>query len=335
MRKVAVLVVLGLLATPAMADYSFSAFDIGTVGSMVVTPLDVSGVPAGQYGSWRLEVDWNNSQGYAYSSEAMAGLYDVNASTYLTGMGYADNGASSTSDITLIWTGDFTQDYSGGDPLHLNAQQYYTTATGDWDNVNLTLYEAIPPNPVIYGFDMETNPGWAMDTPATAPGWAYGVPQGNDGDPTAGATGDNVIGYNLDGDYHADMAATEYCTTDPLDFSDYTDVSLEFERWLGVESSSYDHAMIEVSNDGGVTWHEIWHNGGTMNETAWGLEEYDISTYADGQSDVRVRWGMGGSDDSVQYHGWNIDDVNFRGIPEPGTLALMAMGGLTLLRRRR
>ncbi|MBN2053460.1 hypothetical protein JW905_00975, partial [bacterium] len=38
-------------------------------------------------------------------------------------------------------------------------------------------------------------------------------------------------------------------------------------------------------------------------------QEYDLSTYADGQPAVYLRWTMGTTDSSVIYCGWNIDDV--------------------------
>jgi hypothetical protein len=92
-------------------------------------------------------------------------------------------------------------------------------------------------------------------------------------------------------------------------------VSLRFRRWLGVERSQYDFAKIDVSNDNGGNWTNIWTNpqptGTSINETAWSFQTYDISALADGQSQVRVRWGMGPTDSSVVYHGWNLDDIEF------------------------
>ncbi len=46
---------------------------------------------------------------------------------------------------------------------------------------------------------MDTDPNWTLDE-----GWAWGDPNGNgswNGDPNTGHTGDNVLGYALDGDY--------------------------------------------------------------------------------------------------------------------------------------
>ncbi|MBN1880448.1 hypothetical protein JW823_10090, partial [bacterium] len=151
---------------------------------------------------------------------------------------------------------------------------------------------------------MDTDPGWTYSGL-----WAWGVPLGSSGDPSAGFTGDTVVGYNLAGTYENSLPAT-YMTTGSFDCSGATQTYLSFWRWLGVESSSWDHASIEISNDGGITWNIVWeHVGTTLQETTWSYQEYDVSDWAAGYSQVLLRWGMGPSDSIIAYCGWNIDDV--------------------------
>lgn len=157
---------------------------------------------------------------------------------------------------------------------------------------------------VLLTADMNTDPGWSYDGQ-----WAWGIPQGNEGDPTAGQTGDNVVGYNLAGAYGNSMSE-EYATSLPFDCSSATETYLSFYKWLGVESASYDHATVEISADGGTTWETVWdHTGGTVTGGAWEYVEYDVSSWAAGSSNVLLRWSMGPSDGSVVECGWNIDDV--------------------------
>lgn len=168
----------------------------------------------------------------------------------------------------------------------------------------------------IHVFDMNVNPTWT-----TMGAWAYGQPTGGGShnlDPTSGYSGSNVIGYNLSGDYSDDMTATQYLTTKAIDCSGVTDVQLRFRRWLGIESATYDHAIIQVSNNG-TTWTTIWeHTGAAVSETSWSLQTYDIAAVADDQPTVFIRWGMGPTDGSVTYPGWNIDDVEIWGrLPAP------------------
>jgi len=94
-------------------------------------------------------------------------------------------------------------------------------------------------------------------------------------------------------------------------------VSLRFQRWLGVEKNTYDHANIQVSNDR-INWTTIWENPASdISDTAWTLQEFDISEIADSQPRVFIRWMMGPTDGSYRFCGWNIDDVEIIAIRPP------------------
>ena len=163
----------------------------------------------------------------------------------------------------------------------------------------------------IYYTSMETDPNWQLDE-----GWAWGTPteQGSwNGDPNSGYTGQNVIGFELDGDYVNSMTSARYATIGPMNCERYTNIRLSFRRWLGLEAP-YDQANIQVSNDG-TNWVDIWTSGHShISDNAWQIMEYAVpSAVADGQSTVYIRWGIGPTDDSVTYPGWNIDDVQVTG----------------------
>ncbi len=179
---------------------------------------------------------------------------------------------------------------------------------GPSDPATVTISVASGPQ-TIAGWTMDSNPGWSLEG-----GWEYGAPTGGSGDPDGGFTGPNVIGYNLNGDYSNNLAET-HATTPGVDCSLSTGTTLRFKRWLGVENSTYDHAYVRVSGNGGVTWTTLWsHVGGSFEETTWSSHEYDISSIADGRSDVRIRFTMGTTDGSVTYCGWNVDDVELIGV---------------------
>jgi len=165
---------------------------------------------------------------------------------------------------------------------------------------------------LIYSYDMSTNPGWT-----TQGQWAYGSPTGGGGDygnpdPTSGHTGANVYGYNLTGDYTNNMSET-HLTSTAIDCSTLSSVSVKFWRYLNVESPTYDHAYVRVSNNGS-TWTTVWQNGEEITDSSWSQVEYDISAVADGQSTVYLRWTQGVTDSSWLYSGWNIDDVEIWGM---------------------
>lgn len=209
---------------------------------------------------------------------------------------------------------DFVGEYSNGTwTLLVSDNAGADTGTlNSWGLTMQALGPTCPTREVIHNLPLDSNPGWSADAD-----WAFGIPTGVGGDPTSGHTGTNVWGYNLAGQYPNSLTPVRNLTTGALDCTGVTNTRLEYWRWLGVESSTYDHATVQISNNGTI-WTTVWSNpGSSMNETAWTLAKHDISAIADNQPTVYIRWTMGTTDGSVTYQGWNIDDIQITGIRAP------------------
>ena len=197
--------------------------------------------------------------------------------------------------------------------------EFVNLTTGEGDTVR-PVHLQVGTVATIYAWSLDSDPGWAREGQ-----WQFGEPAGSGGidhgnpDPAAGHTGANVLGYNLAGDYAAELPEFAL-TTEVIDCSDLLAVSLRFNRWLNVESPVYDHAYIRVSTDG-ASWTTIWQNGGEITDDSWQEVEFDLSALADGRETVQVRWVMGTTDDIWQYSGWNLDDIEIRGLRTGGTPA--------------
>ncbi len=167
---------------------------------------------------------------------------------------------------------------------------------------------------LAFSWPLDSDPKWTREG-----AWAYGTPAGRGGgahgrpDPTSGATGTAVLGYNLGGDY-ADSMAAYYLTTAAIDCSAIAKTELRFQRWLNVEQPAYDHATLDVSTDGS-TWQRLWQNPSEVTDSSWQAQVFDVSGVADGSATFYIRWGMGPTDESWAYSGWNLDDVQIWGIP--------------------
>ncbi|GAG31212.1 unnamed protein product, partial [marine sediment metagenome] len=216
----------------------------------------------------------------------------------------------------------------------LDDGSYYDTVnfTNTTDHVgdttrDVTLKVGVPV--LVYEWPLDVNPDWGIEGewefgPATAGG-------SNNGDPGYAYTGTNVYGYNLGGDYPDNLPAM-YLTTEAIDCTGLSDVTLKFRRWLGVESNShYDEATIEASNNGS-DWTVFWRAtdlGVDIADVTWQLHEVNISSVADDQLTVYVRWGMGPTDGGVTFPGWNIDDVQIVAIGgEPPALFILLPDGV-------
>jgi len=166
----------------------------------------------------------------------------------------------------------------------------------------------------VYFFPLDTDPGWTRTGQ-----WAFGKPTGGGGtsygfpDPTSGATGTNVFGVNLNGDYSTTVGAF-YLTTGPLNFAGQTSTRLRFQRWLNTDTYSLVPAIIEISTNG-ATWYQVWKSSGIVTDSAWNVQQYNISSWADNCTNVTVRWDYLVASGAHPYSGWNIDDIEFLAAP--------------------
>ena len=179
--------------------------------------------------------------------------------------------------------------------------QFLSPGGGQW-------YFAAPGTDQITLFedDFESDLGWTAQ-----PDWARGTPTGGGGeyggpDPSFAVSGTNIYGYNLYGDYPNNLGE-RYLTSPAIDCSAVSNVRVNFQRWLGVEQSVYDHASIAVSTNGS-SWTTVWESTDEVADVFWTPMEVDISSVAAGEPTVYVRFVMGTTDGGWRFCGWNIDD---------------------------
>ena len=159
--------------------------------------------------------------------------------------------------------------------------------------------------PMSHEWDFEGSvQGWTL---STGGGWAHGY------DSTLGASagvhsGSSAI-YTYNGNYPNNMGITYWATSPTIDCTSCSGSwDLKYWKRLGIESSSYDHAYVSVkTNSGG--WTNVYSNPGYVNDGSYTQATHDISTHINGNSAFQVRFGLGRTDSSVTYTGWNVDDV--------------------------
>ncbi|MEA2104984.1 MAG: lectin like domain-containing protein, partial [Candidatus Cloacimonadota bacterium] len=189
---------------------------------------------------------------------------------------------------------------------------FFSTPDDDFAEKIRTVTLIIGESEIVYEWNLDIDPLW--DTEGD---WEFGQPTGQGGsygnpDPISGYTGQNVYGYNLNGDYPNNLPE-ENLTSETIDCSGLFNVHLKFWRWLNVEQPTYDHAYVRVSNNG-QDWITVWENEEEITDNAWVEMDLDISDIADNQSTVFIRWIMGETDSGWQFSGWNIDDISICGI---------------------
>jgi len=180
----------------------------------------------------------------------------------------------------------------------------------------------------LYCTDFETDPeaeGWTHGLTSGEPtdgadDWMWGNPAGTSGsgDPSEAYSGQNVWGNDLggvingqpfNGRYQADKV--NFSLSPVIDTQGYTNVRLQYRRWLNVEDGAYDKSRIYANDQ--VVWDNLASPGQpgpgeSVNHTdqEWRFHDVDLSgSVVDGQ--VQVRFELE-TDPGFETGGWTIDD---------------------------
>ncbi|GEM_PF-4831437 len=156
---------------------------------------------------------------------------------------------------------------------------------------------------LIFFDDFSINRGWTSENI-----WEIGNTVAGNDDPGAdfSCTTDNrIAGTGLGSEYPSSMSKTYWLTSPKIDCSQAGYVGFSFRRWLNVEYE--DDVWIEVYD--GSKWQPIFRNLSAYNDTSWVLTMFDVTTYAQRNPSFQIRFGIGRTDSSVTFGGWNIDDL--------------------------
>lgn len=194
---------------------------------------------------------------------------------------------------------------------------------------NDTLYPATDQSPegsrIIYGTqyfeDFEGVHNWTMsgEFEVNTPDGSGGSP-GNP-NPTEAYSGTKVLGTDLTGQgsnpYHYEpglSVATSYRATSPvINLLYYKNLNLFFQRHLNIEVN--DTSTIEISIDDGASWNLLWKNpsNGYVNDFQWNEQYLAIPDGYSRTDQFRLRYRLGPTDGSLNFSGWNIDDIYLTG----------------------
>ncbi len=194
-------------------------------------------------------------------------------------------------------------------------------------DVDFNLY----PQEIIYYLDFED----AGHLVASGPDWEWGAPTSG---PGSGHSGTKVWATKLAGNYS--NSSNSRLETDGIDLYSVSQATLTFWSWYSFEGTStfYDGGNVKASLDGGpfnlITPVDGYDGTISTSNAAipgeqgftgpstgnfWHQEVFDLTPYAGHKVQLRFHFG---SDGSVTYPGWYIDDLTVVGpaeVPDPIT----------------
>ncbi len=239
----------------------------------------------------------------------------------------------------------------GAVPAEGNQIAWYCESYDGWDPANMarnpwgedTYYfvdvvepVTLPPD-LVYFDDFEENDGsWIAtnDFPADPIIWQWGDPSGMLENAFSPA---NCWATIIDGNYPngmwPDYVAAHLTMAEPVVLPD--DAMVTYYHWVDCENN-YDGYNLQISTDGGATWmivdpwfgyndSDVWgmndEPGFNGHEATWVQVHFDLSAYAGLETLIRFRFG---SDTSVTYWGFGIDDFSIYGTAGAADLILTA-----------
>jgi hypothetical protein len=305
-------------------DQGFPGVDLQLI-DIVHTPLSDTQNEAGPY-----TVDADISSWIGATITAARVVYSVDGGAPVT-VPMSPAGGSS-------WSGDIPGQVSPARvSYHIEADDSQGNTVRDPRNGDHGFVVGVITRIYFNDFEGATDEGWTHTQVATQDDWQRGAPAGQGGtntwgipwqDPTAAYSGSNCWANDLgqtgwNGLYAANVQ--NRLESPPIDCTGKTGVKLRFARWLSVEQGIYDTALIKVN---GIT---VWSNpsGQHVLDTAWSMQEVDISAVADNNPSVSVRFVLT-SDGGLELGGWAIDDFEVLTLePVPGGTNTIALSGDT------
>jgi len=190
--------------------------------------------------------------------------------------------------------------------------EYKDNVQNEWSNPFSYQIYYQPVQPFPFTDDFSNEKGWFGYEPG---GWERlpALPGGGEnGYPDPGidysSSGDNyLLGFAIGADYPNDMEE-KWIVSPPVDCSGQDQVFLKFRRYLNVEGNEFAHARIYISVNS-TDWTQVWENPVIdLVDDQWVPFVLDISEIASNQGTVYVKFGMGPTNSSRRFSGWNIDD---------------------------
>jgi hypothetical protein len=188
-------------------------------------------------------------------------------------------------------------------------------------SASFVLYPAV----IAYQEDFEAGNGGLTGTGC----WEYGVPTSG---PGAAHSGTHLWATVLAGNYPSSSNST---LTLPVLSGLPAGMKLELWHWHVFEGTTtlYDGGNVKVSTDGGTTWTVVTPVGGYTGTAyastpgvggqpifggssgGWLKKTFDLSSYVGQNATLRLHFG---SDGSVTYPGWYVDDIIVYGVDYTG-----------------
>jgi MYXO-CTERM domain-containing protein len=167
----------------------------------------------------------------------------------------------------------------------------------------------------LYCTDFETDPfaeGWTIGSTSQFQQanftWGPANSLHSASDPGTAYSGTSILALGLGYDYVDETSVS--VNLPPIDVGQYSDVMLQYRRWLGVEDGNFDHALIQAN--GAPVWSNLDSMMGNSSSThhidrEWRFHSVGVSTQFAGPI-LNLEFRLD-SDQGLHFGGWQLDDL--------------------------
>jgi hypothetical protein len=218
-----------------------------------------------------------------------------------------------------------TARYTAQLPLSPESATSYNAQVGFADGTALRLPDNLSgndpgyqlwngPTVKLYCTDFENGDpfahGWTTGTANNQQStWQLTVPGGGASNPHEPFSGTHIFAQAPGGNYEPHQYS--WVKTPVIHVGQYSDVHLQYRRWLAVQDSVHDQAQITANDNKAWQNYTNTHLGDasafTQLDKEWRFHDVSLSGYF-AAHDLQVGWTLN-SDGSLEYSGWSIDDV--------------------------
>lgn len=293
------------VAGAAQAQHTINLGNLNVTSTILSVDLNGATIPAGTYVAASLSTNWLAGPGDPWSNEAIWALTSGAGATgtFYVDPGIAPNSAGNGNPVTLAWNDTpFDVNYNGGDSLHFAALQTFGGSSATWGDTTLELLTSINVTPPTSSF-VGVNPNTMAIDPIAASQviwYSFDVAGGAGANPwsisSAGST--NTGGSFGDDDTELGLynsLGQLVATNDDEDFG------------AGILTSLIDSTTVGALADG--TYYVAAGNFNTDFAAAFGATSTSTAV--------------------------GTSKVTFNFVPAPASAALLGLGGLAAIRRRR
>lgn len=285
----------GLAAANSLLDIGVPQFD-GTTVTVQATPAETEGCPAPTVTKAQLE--WKLREGEGGATLDMT----ADGNDYAAQIPTQNPGSVVRYQVSMTLSNGNTVRLprNAVDPYY----EYYVGAVEE-----------------VYCTDFEVDPGWTTAAIGANNSWTIGAPSAgaSNGEPTSAYEGSKILTLGLGQPYKPDATYTASAPIIPIDTTRYAKIRVQYQRWLGVEDSTYDSANILVGNT------PVWTNKqgvGTSNhnDAEWRFHDVDITAAVaaaavGSETNFGLQVGVNlKSDEGLEMAGWALDNFCVVGV---------------------